>query len=112
MHGIIKSMNGIITVSSQPGKGTSFSLYIPVSREETKPADKNISEETVGGTEKILLVDDEEMLVQTGMEMLKTLGYQVTGFTKSGEALETFRQNPGAFDAMITDYNHATDDGR
>ncbi|HLZ20042.1 MAG TPA: ATP-binding protein, partial [Smithellaceae bacterium] len=104
VHGIVKSMAGMITVSSQAGKGTTFSLYIPASREEIPDAEPSDSEKIIGGTERILFVDDEEMLVQTGKEALEVLGYKVTGFTNSREALETFRQNPASFDAVITDY--------
>ncbi len=104
VHGIVKSMDGMITVSSREGNGTTFSLYIPVSRDEIPDAEPSDSEKIIGGTERILFVDDEEMLIQTGKEVLEVLGYKVTGFTNSREALETFRQNPASFDAVITDY--------
>ncbi|MBI4776225.1 MAG: response regulator [Deltaproteobacteria bacterium] len=55
------------------------------------------------GTERILFVDDEEHLAELWGEMLESLGYHVTAYTSSREALETFKANPDRFDLMITD---------
>ena len=63
--------------------------------------DKTIS--IVGGKERILFVDDEEVLVELGMNMLNGLGYDVVGRTSSVEALEVFRVRPRYFDLVITD---------
>jgi PAS domain S-box-containing protein len=104
VHGIVKSMGGTLTVASQPGKGTTFTLYLPTSEEATQESDDTAAEDITGGTEKILFIDDEEMLIRSGQEMLEALGYSVTGFTRSDDALEAFLPNPLAFDAVITDY--------
>ncbi|MBC8440132.1 MAG: response regulator, partial [Deltaproteobacteria bacterium] len=102
-HGIVTAMGGAINVYSEPGKGTVFHVYLPV--------EKNLSEEQVttsktqiqGGTEQILLVDDEEAILSMEKRMLERLGYQVTPRTSSLEALEAFRDSPNKFDLVITD---------
>ncbi|MBU0961103.1 MAG: response regulator, partial [Proteobacteria bacterium] len=62
-----------------------------------------ISVQIPTGNERILLVDDEEIIVKLGMQILKKLGYQVTAFTNSEEALHTFMHKPESFDLLITD---------
>jgi CheY-like chemotaxis protein len=57
------------------------------------------------GTEHILFVDDEELLVEVSSMVLESLGYKVTSFTSSIEALEAFRKNPQGFDLLLTDMN-------
>jgi CheY-like chemotaxis protein len=61
-------------------------------------------EELQGGSERLLLVDDEDMLIAVGKEMLEDMGYRVQGFSSSLSAWEAFRQDPYEFDAVITDY--------
>ncbi len=58
----------------------------------------------VGGNERILLVDDEQMLADVWKELLEHLGYQVMAQTSSLEALRVFREEPGNFDLIITDH--------
>lgn len=57
----------------------------------------------MGGTERILLVDDEEAIVRMEQQMLERLSYQVTARTSSVEALEALKANPGRFDPIVTD---------
>jgi len=103
VHGIVKSYNGAITVESEIGKETEFNVYLPLIM---KTGDERTVEPAVDipmGKGRILLVDDEEMLVQLGIEMLSRLGYEVVGRTSSLEALEHFRSRPDLFDLVITD---------
>ncbi len=103
VHGIIQSCGGAISVHSEPGRGTAFEIYLPAIQSEALP-----ETQTPGplprGTESILFVDDEPMLIDIGKKLLESLGYSVTGCIDSFEAYETFKKDPAAFDAVITDY--------
>ncbi len=104
VHGIVKNCGGVITVKSEPGQGAEFSVYFPLLPEETEGgAASDAMADVAGGNERLLLVDDEEVLVQVGSEMLAGLGYEVVGRTSSLEALDLFRARPDRFDLVITD---------
>lgn len=100
-HGIIKSYGGAITVDSTLGQGTTFQVYFPVVHEEAKEFEEAI--EAPRGQGRILFVDDEELLMQMGHDLLERLGYTVTTRRSSFEALETFMNDPHQFDLVITD---------
>jgi PAS domain S-box-containing protein len=103
VHGVIKNHGGAITVSSEPGEGTAFSVYLPVSDCQASPVVQNSVPVPRGNGQHILFVDDEEVLVSVGKSMLEHLGYKVTTRTDSGEALAAFKARPEDFDLMITD---------
>ena len=102
VHGIILGHGGIITVSSQHGCGTTFTIYLPrrdrVAAPTTPPSQALLHEQGC-----VLMVDDEAMLVQLGCAQLERLGYEAVGCTDSDTALETFRAAPARFDLVITD---------
>jgi len=102
VQGIVKSHNGAITVKSKPKQGTTFSVFLPVLENVEAEGAKTL-QPPLTGSERILLVDDEEALIDLGKEILETLGYQVTATTSSLDALEIFRTRPHAFDLVITD---------
>ena len=102
IYGIAKEYGGTITVDSKLGQGTTFHVYLPQSKGETiSGAVEEAAIQT--GKERILFVDDEELLADLGKIMLERLGYHVTARKKSLEALEVFQNQPGDFDLVITD---------
>ncbi len=104
VQGIIKSCHGYIQIFSEPDKGTEVHVYLPIMKKEKRHISPDLFPESPrGGSEKILLVDDEEMIIAMEKQMLERLGYQVTTRTGSIEALEAFKANPGNFDLIITD---------
>jgi CheY-like chemotaxis protein len=102
VHGIVKSYGGEITMESKVGKGTVFTIYLPVikARSESHPYEKDTP---FFGNERVLFVDDEDPIARMGSRILEQLGYSVTTRTSSLEALELFRAKPDDFDLVITD---------
>ncbi|MEE9146672.1 MAG: PAS domain S-box protein, partial [Candidatus Tectomicrobia bacterium] len=92
VHGIVANHDGVITVQSRPGAGTTFAMYFP-RIDPPQTADRPPSEDAAipQGHGRILFVDDEEALVYLGQAMLERLGYEVVTRSNSLEALEAFR---------------------
>ena len=102
-HGIIKEHGGVIGAYSEPGRGTTFNIYLPVAHGQTIPNNIDDHGALPMGRERILLVDDEKPLAEIGKQILERLGYQVEAHVSSTTALETFQAAPDRFDLVITD---------
>ena len=102
VHGIVKDYGGFITCQSEIGVGTVFEICLPSFLEQIVPETKHFNLIPVG-TERILFIDDEEILAKMGQTMLERLGYSVTTKMSSIEALTTFKNQPDTFDLVITD---------
>jgi PAS domain S-box-containing protein len=102
VHGIVKGHNGLITVESELGKGTTFSIFFPVVEREVV-VEAETDEKLPTGSERILFIDDEESLVKIGHQRLEWLGYKVYATISPIEALKLFRSQPDQFDLVITD---------
>ena len=101
--GIVESYGGTITVSSQPNKGTTFEVYLPLAEESVTEESKN-PDPLPMGDERVLLIDDEEPILDMAEQMLEGLGYEVVVHQSTGEALEQFKEDPNRFDLVITDH--------
>lgn len=102
VHGIVAAHGGSISVVSSPGKGTAFTILLPLVEGSAGEKQKEMAELPTGD-EHVLLVDDEEALVVLGKRILESLGYRVTSCVDSGEALRLFRENSDDFDILLTD---------
>ncbi len=104
VHGIVNDLGGLVVAESTKGKGTTFTIYLPlVEASGLAPSLSLENQEVCGGHERILLVDDEPAIVAMLSAMLCNLGYQVTAFERSPEALRFFQQHPDEFDLVISD---------
>jgi len=106
VHGIVRRMNGYINVYSEPGRGTVFHIYMPVAhaQEETDNflQDEDNHRLSHGG-ERIMFIDDELHIVETAKMVLEGIGYSVSTFIDPVDALTKFREDPSAYDIVITD---------
>ncbi|MBM4329406.1 MAG: response regulator [Deltaproteobacteria bacterium] len=112
-YGIVRQHEGHISVHSEPGKGTTFRIHLPrVMEESTKdPYPSGVHEKT-GGTESILLVEDEESVRDVASEALETLGYHVLQASSAEEAITISTDHPGQIDLLLADVILPKMDGR
>ncbi len=101
-YGIIKNHDGVITVDSKKGMGTTFTVYLPAS-DKSIVEDGRVEQEILTGSETILLVDDEELILDVGVEMLRRMGYRVITARSGQKAVEIFRQNKETIALVILD---------
>ncbi len=100
--GVMHEHGGGLRLETEVGKGTEFILYFPIN-EAVESAQKIKKEKLVMGSGSIMVVDDERMLGKMISQMLGYLGYEVTTYNSSVEALEKFEEDPGCFDLILTD---------
>jgi PAS domain S-box-containing protein len=102
VYGIVKAHGGYIDVDSKKGYGTSFIIYLPASDDLIHEASE-VSERIEEGTETILLVDDEEMVLDVGVKMLEKIGYVVLEAKSGQKSIETYKENKVKIDLVILD---------
>lgn len=102
VHGLVNNHKGHVTVDSKPGKGSVFTILLPLTG-QTVTGETRVKEMSSPRAERILFVDDEEPITIMIETVLTRMGYQVQATTNPAEALELFKLNPGGFDLVITD---------
>jgi two-component system, cell cycle sensor histidine kinase and response regulator CckA len=103
-YGIIKNHNGFINVYSEKGQGTTFNIYLPVStQKEIKDQIKQQDDKIVKGTETILIVDDEAMIISVGRGLLESLEYTILTAQDGPSALAIYKESKDRIDLVILD---------
>jgi two-component system cell cycle sensor histidine kinase/response regulator CckA len=111
VYGIVKQSGGHVEVDTAPGAGTTFRIFLP--SVEVAPAIVPAApEEVVGGSETLLLVEDEAALRSLGQEILRDQGYKVLAAGSGGEALELARNHTAPIHLLVTDVVMPGMDGR
>src|SRR5208282_778357 len=103
VYGIVKQSAGHVMVHSEPGKGATFTVYLPRVREKTTPLPAPGAEPAAGGTETLLLVEDEPALRGLASEFLRSKGYMVLEAGNRQEALHICRSHQGLIHVLISD---------
>ncbi|AMV73422.1 hypothetical protein JCM30471_18370 [Desulfuromonas carbonis] len=104
VYGTVKQHGGYLNVYSEPGAGTTFNIYLPCTSEEPLAPAHEVLEATLpGGSETILVADDDTLLRSLATEVLTQFGYRVLAATDGEEALELFRSHRQEIDLAILD---------
>ncbi len=102
VYGIIKNHGGFINVYSEKGHGTIFNIYLPAS-EKGVIEEKKSAGDTLRGSETVLFVDDEDMIIEIAEELFEQLGYKVLIARSGREAIETYEKNKDHIDIVLLD---------
>ena len=102
VYGIVKNHGGFINVYSKKGEGSTFNIYLPGTEKETVEK-KGLEKDLLKGSETVLLVDDEDMIIEVGQPMLEKMGYNVLIAKGGKEALEIYHKNEQKIDVVILD---------
>jgi PAS domain S-box-containing protein len=103
VYGIVQQHKGMIQVRSEPGRGTAFSLYFPRIDEPARAEAGPAAGEVRGGSETILVAEDNDMVRELAVTLLERAGYAVVAVPDGAEAMETFRAEPDRFDLLLLD---------
>lgn len=105
VYGVLQSHHGFVDIESERDLGTTFKLYFPVSlmNEQVVAVTPSSESTDIGGTETVLLVEDEGLLVESASQLLKSKGYKVYTATDGLEAIKLYDQHKQEIDLVITD---------
>ena len=104
VHGIVQKYGGAVTVESAPGRGSAFTVHLPLASPGSAAGRRTADADALPpGQGRILAVDDEKALLEMTRDMLTSLGYTVTATDSPAEALKLIAADPAAFDAVFTD---------
>lgn len=113
VYGIVKQNEGFIDVVSEPGRGTTFRIYLPMHDRLDAAADQaQLPGDGSTGTETLLLVEDDETLLRLGLRTLEQLGYTVLSTQSPNQAIEMAQDYRGVIDLLVTDVVMPEMDGR
>ena len=111
VYGIIKGHKGYIEVESEIGRGTTFSIYLPIIADSSMEKEK-ISKDYLRGKETILLADDDKMVLETGEEILSRLGYSVISAAGGRDAINLYKDYNDRINLVLLDMVMPEIDGR
>ncbi len=104
VHGIVKSLEGLMKISSSPGQGSTFEVFLPIHEKNIRFNHQILTQiKNCKGDEKILVIDNEETLAEMTKDFLEYFGYKATFFSSSKKALEHFKENLETYDLIISD---------
>ena len=104
VYGIVKQNDGVIDVQSEPGRGTTFRIYLPrYHRREGEEEEEKTEGAALGGSETVLLVEDEEAILVLTRRFLESQGYTVLVGRTPGEALDVVESHPGEIHLLLSD---------
>ena len=112
VYGIVRQSGGEIAVSSVPGHGSIFSIHLPAASERARALPPSDQAPSPGGTETVLLVEDEDLVRSITARMLSARGYTVLQAGNGAQAAEIARNHPGTIDLLVTDIVMPGADGR